>query len=190
MSEDTTWVKAITLGLVSAVLSLIVFLLYQVFMADILLSIITTEYESGSYSNANLVLFVGLMLILTLSLLTNLIFMGSYKLNTRILSNVFSIILTIIILFLYAWISIIVIFNEAYQSLTLGGQIEIMPYFFIILSAYILPSPIIFWIIALIVYHMFLIIFIKFFFMEKLPVKKIYIHNKKKEIDINKYSMI
>lgn len=191
MTKEMSWIGAITFGLISSVLSLVIFLLYQVFMADILLTIITTEYESGTYHNSNLILLVGLMLILTSSLLVNIIFFRNFSLKTRILSNITVFILTILILFVYAWISIILVYSEEYQKLTLGEQFSLMPYFFIILSAYILPNPVIFWIIGLITYHMFLIVFIKFFYKKKKSVSKIYSKKKKKsKIDINKYSMI
>ena len=191
MSKETSWTKAIMIGLISSILALIVFLLYQVFMADILLAVMISEYEAGVYLNSNIILFVGLLLILTLSLMINLFFIRNYTLTTRIIGNLLVFGLTLLILFAYSWISIILVYNEQYQSLTFPEQIRLIPYFFIIVSIYILPSPIIFWIIGLVIYHLFLIIFIKFFYMEKKPVRKKYpVKKKKSEVDINKYSMI
>lgn len=191
MSKETSWIKAIMIGLISSILSLIVFLLYQVFMADILLAVITAEYEAGVYFNSNIILFVGLFLILTLSMVINLFFIRNYSLNTRIIGNLLVFALTLIILFVFAWISIILVYNEQYQALTLEEQFRLIPYFFVIVSIYILPSPIIFWIVGLVIYHILLILFIKFFYMEKKPVYKKYpVKKKKSKIDTNKYSMI
>lgn len=191
MPKETTWVKAITLSLISSILALVIFLLYQVIMADALLSIITSEYEAGLYLNSNLVLFTGLMLILISSLLINLVFMRKYTLMTRILANVFVSIITLLILLAYSWISITLVYSEQYQTLTLLEQVRLIPYFYIILSAYILPSPVLFWILGLIVYHMILIIFIKYFYVEKkLVSKKVRKIKKKDNVNVNKYSML
>ena len=191
MIKETSWVKAIMIGLISSILSLVVFLLYQVFMADILLAVMTSEYEAGVYLNSNIILFVGLLLILTLSLMINLFFIRNYTLNTRIIGNLLVFALTYLILFVYSWISIILVYDEGYQSLTSTEQFRLIPYFFIITSIYILPSPIIFWIVGLVIYHLLLIIFIKFFYMEKKPVRRKYpVKKKKSNVDINKYSMI
>lgn len=191
MINKPSWVKAITFSIISAILTLVVFLMYQVFMADILLSIITTEYESGLYMASNLILFAGLLLILIISLFVNFLFMRNYTIKTRVISNIFISILTLLILLLYAWISIILVYNEQYQTLSFEEQIRLMPYFYIILSAYILPSPVWFWIIGLIIYHIILVFFIKYFYIEKKPVSKISTKKKKKnKTDINKYSML
>lgn len=191
MLNETSWVKAITFSVISAILTLVIFLMYQVFMADILLLIITTEYESGLYMASNLILFAGLLLILVISLFVNFLFMRNYTIKTRIISNIFISILTLFILLLYAWISIILVYNEQYQTLSIEEQLRLLPYFYIILSAYILPSPVLFWIIGLIIYHVILVFFIKFFYIEKKPVSVISTKKKKKnKIDKNKYSML
>lgn len=184
------WVEAILLSAISSVVSFIVFLLLEVFWGDTLKDTLDASYQSGAYVNINLIIWIGLMFVFGTSFIVNLILYRDFTIKSKLYANLFSIIITGIILFFVSWILIIVNFSEGYTKLTLTEEIRLVPYHFALVSIYILPNPVWFWLIALILYHVILIFFIRFYFKPKpFNLQKNKKPKKKNTVNKNKYKM-
>lgn len=163
---------------------------------DVLKEVLVKGYEGDQYFNINVILLIGLFFIVLSSLLVNILIFPNYTLKSKSFSNLYTLLITTIILFFVSWILIVLFYSDLYQELDLLGQIKLSVYFYAIVAIYLLPNPVIFWIIALIIYHVILVFFIKFFFIEY--PKDLSRENKekrsklkrKKKVDINKYNMM
>jgi uncharacterized protein YacL len=90
------------------------------------------------------------------------------------------------LLFFSCWILVVVSWPEFYSSLSVLEKINLAAYFFIFVAIYMLPSPVWFWIISLIGYHIILVFFVKYLFTQKNPVKKVSRSQLKKKSKKNK----
>jgi len=167
VQEEISWGYAIFISLFSALIGYFIFLFIEVPYGDTLKDILDQEFQSEQYLNINIIIFSGLLIILAISILLNLIFMRTYKLGPRLLSNVITLCLTLVILFALSGISIIIVYRETYSQLDLVTQIGASLNFYAFYAIYLLPNPTWFWMIALIIYHCFQIIFIKVFYVRK-----------------------
>lgn len=167
VQNDISWGYAVLISLFSALIGYFIFLFIEVPYGDTLKDILDQEYQSEQYLNINIIIFSGLLIILAVSILLNLIFMRSYKLGPRLLSNLITLGLTLVILFALSGISIITQYRESYSQLDLVTQIRASLNFYAFYSIYLLPNPTWFWTIALFIYHGILIIFIKLFYVRK-----------------------
>ena len=144
-----------------------IFLFIEVPLGDTLKDTLDAQYQLEQYFNINLIVFLGLFAILGISIFLNIIFLRQYALWPKILSNLSVLILTLVFLFAISGISIITTYSNEYSQLDLATQISASLNYYIFYSIYILPNPTWFWVIALIVFHSILIIFIKFFYVKK-----------------------
>lgn len=169
------WKLAILISGVSAIISLVLFILTEIIWGDILKDFLVSGYETNFYSIINLVLILGLLIIFGVSFLTNIIIYRKFTNTSKIIANALTLVITLIFMFFIAWISIIILFAEQYQSISILQKFSMMFIFFAYFGIYVLSSPIWFWILGLIIYHSILIIFIRLFFVKKQRIK----HNKK-----------
>jgi len=166
--KTISWVHASAMSLIAAIVSFFVFLLTQVIFGDVLSGILITDYESLKYININLILLTGLTFMLVVSFLLNTALFKEYSPISKLKVNIYALILTFIILFFTSWMAIVISYPELYFNLMASEQARLSLYFFTIFSIYVLPSPVYFWQVALVIYHAFLIVFMKLF-LEKKP---------------------
>ncbi len=194
--KKISWFQAAIFSVISFIPSFFLFFLLEVIWGDIFKDTLSYENYKGRYFNLNLILITGLMFVFAISLLTNIFLFREHSYQSKLTANILTLILTIIILFFISWLLVVVVLSEFYNSLTVLEKINCSTYFFVLISIYLLPSPIWFWIISLITYHVILIIFIKYFFKSKKSIKKSYSSKKsnkksrKKKIDVHKYGII
>lgn len=162
-----SWSYAVFISLFSALVGYFVFLFIEVPVGDTLKDILDAEYQLGKYFNINLIIFLGLFLTFGISIGLNLLFLKDYKLGPKISSNLLVLFLTCIVLFALSGVSIITTYSSEYSQLDLFSQIKASLNYYSFYSIYILPNPAWFWIIALIIYHVILVVFIKFLYVKK-----------------------
>jgi len=162
-----TWGHAISIGTISGLGTYFLFLFLEIIWGDMLKDVLISGMEQAEYFNINLILLIGLAFVFFISFLTNILILGNYTLGSRLLSNFFAIIYTIIILFFISWLSIIIIYKEQYSQLDLISQINLSTHFYCIFAVYVLSDPTMFWIIAIMIYHVIFIILIKLFLIKK-----------------------
>lgn len=165
--KTISWIQATTMSVIAWSLSFFSFLLIQVIFGDILSEILIKEYESMKYFNINFILYLGLFFMLIISFSSNWLLFREYSANSKLIINIFTLFITIIILFFISWLSIVIRYPELYFNLSILEKMQLSLYFFALFSIYILPNPVLFWQVALIIYHLILIIFLKFFLMKK-----------------------
>ena len=191
--SDISWLQAIILSIISLTEGFFLFLFLQVIWGDVLKDMLTENYQSGIYFNINLIIIIGVIFVFVISILTNLFIFRDYTLQSKLISNIFALIITFIGLFFLSWICIVLFYPELYSDLSIMEKLRLSSYFFAIFAIYLLPSPVLFWQLGLLIYHLTLIIFIRFFFKKKhnkFGLKNNKKQSRKKSVDINRYNMI
>lgn len=164
---SVSWSYAIFVSLFSALVGYFIFLFVEVPLGDTLKDILDVEYQLGKYFNINLIIFLGLFAIFVISFGLNLLFLKNYKLGPKIVSNLSVLFLTCVVLFALSGISIITTYSSEYSQLDVASQISASLNYYSFYSIYILPNPTWFWLIALLIYHSILIVFIKLLYVKK-----------------------
>lgn len=190
MYEKLEWKLAFMFVVISFIISLITFLLSEIIWGDVLKSILSDSYKKHEYTNINIIIIVGLGFIFGISMITNIVIFREYTAKSKVMINLYALIFTILILFFIASISVMIIFAHLYAGLALYEKLMISWLFFAYFSVYILPSPIIFWIIGLIIYHVILLILMRYLLVRK--YYKEYKFNKKttNKEEIRKYKLL
>ena len=140
-------------------------------MGDTLKDTLDAEYQLGQYFNINLIIFLGLIIIFAIGFALNILFLREYQLEPKIISNVLTLVLTCILLFAISGISVITKYSDTYSQLDLLAQIKASENYYSFYSIYILPNPTWIWFIALYIYNIILIFFIKFLYIKKKNVR-------------------
>lgn len=170
--KKISWYQATVLSLLFGLVSFFVFLFLEIIFGDILKDALDAEYQAEMYLNINIILYLGLFFVWLSSSIVNILTLRKYAFEPKFVSNLFVLTFTCIILFFVSWISIVIVYDDLYQELDIAGQIRLAPNFYCLFSIYILPNPVYFWILGFIIYHLILIIFIKFFFIKKPNIRK------------------
>lgn len=183
------WKLAILISGISGMVSLILFILTEIIWGDVLKDLLISGYEANFYSIINLILTLGLLIVFGVSFLTNIIIYRKFTKASKIIANSLTLVITLIVLFFIAWISVILLFAEQYQNISIWQKFSMMFIFFAYFGTYVLPNPVWFWIVGLIIYHIILIIFIRLFFTKKQRIRR---GNqiKSKEVFSNKKSIV
>lgn len=119
------------------------------------------QYQAEQYANANFILFIGVLFGLLISTFLIVTFLNKYKTLDKLIACGISTGLTLGILFFYSWGAIMIKYADRYSQLDLIQQLSNASRFYILFAIYILPNPTYFWLITLLLFHGFLIIFIK-----------------------------
>ena len=167
-----SWYQATILSLVLGLVSFFVFLFLEIIFGDTLKSTLDVDYQAEMYLNINIILYLGLIFVYLSSSIVNIVTLRKYAFEPKFISNLFALVFTCIILFFSSWISIVIVYADLYNELTIIGQINLAPNFYCLFSIYILPNPVYFWLLGFIIYHLTLIIFIKLFFIKKPKISK------------------
>ena len=161
--ESATWKEVFLMAIISFCITFFSFLIYEVIWGDILKDFLVDMTETHPYSIINLILFIGLFIALGINIIVNLFIFRGYTLASRLVANLLAIIVTIVILFFISFILIFFIF----PTLTYFQILGLFPIYFVYFSLYILPSPVWFWIITIIIYHLALLFLAKMFYIKK-----------------------
>lgn len=165
---SVSWSYAVFISLFSALVGYFVFLFIEVPLGDTLKDVLDVEYQLERYFNINLIIFLGLFAIFGISFGLNILFLKKYKLEPKIVSNFSVLILTCVVLFALSGISVITVYSSEYSQLDVGAQIGASLNYYNFYSIYILPNPAWFWLIALLIYHSILVVYIKFLYVKKI----------------------
>jgi hypothetical protein len=165
--SDISWSKSILYSFVPGVVSFIFFLLLEIIWGDILNSTLEAQYQVAQYANVTLVLWVGLLFVIATSITVNVTLYKDYRFGPRIMSNVFATIGMLIALFAISWLTIVIQYKEMYLQMTVVEELYFLPLAYSFFAVYILPNPVYFWVLAFIIYHIFLAIFTKLLFIQK-----------------------
>lgn len=172
MQDKISWSYATILSLISGGASFFIFFFVEIIRGDILKDTLDSGYQLEQYFNINIIIWTGILAVFGISLLINIVALQKYALGPKIASNIGAMIYTFIVLFMISSLSVIIVYSKEYSQLDLGTQISLSVQFFSLFSIYILPYPTLFWFIALFIYHIILIIFIRFFYYEKRKIKR------------------
>lgn len=167
VQEDISWSYAIFVSIFTAMIGYFVFLFIAVILGDTLKDALDKDYQLERYFNINIIIFSGLAAIFGISIFINVVFLRSYKLGPKLVSNLAVAVLTLVLLFALSGISVITTYSSEYSQLDLWGQLRASTNFYSFYSIYILTNPTWFWLIALIIFHGILIVFIKYLYAKK-----------------------
>lgn len=167
LDKELSWYQSAILSVVFGLVSFFVFLFSEIIFGDTLKSTLDADYQAGMYVNINIIIFLGLFFLYLSSSIVNIFTLRKYVFEPKLISNLFALIFTCIILFFISWISIVLVYIDLYNELSIIEQLKVAPNFYCLFSIYILPNPVYFWILGFIIYHLILIIFIKLFFIKK-----------------------
>jgi len=154
-----SWKGAILISVTSFMIAFPGFLLYEVIWGDILKDILDPSAKEHPYSLINVILHIGLFAVFGISLLVNLFIYRDFTFKSKVVANLLALVLTIVILFLISFSFMFALFPSLKTTQVLG----IWPLYFTYFSIYVLPNPIWFWIIAIMIYHIILILFNRMF---------------------------
>ena len=170
-----SWGGALLLSLISGLLTFIAFLVYQVIFGDILHdALLPFFFQVIYYTIINFVLIIGLLIMMGLIILINLFIYRGYTFKSKITANLLAFAVTIVSLFIIGFVSMYFIFPDL-TTLQIFG---LFAYYFVFYSVYVLPSPVYFWYLALIIDVCCLVILYKMFLI---PKNKIFKQLKKKK---------
>lgn len=184
------WKAAALISGMSAIFSLIVFILSEIVWGDVLKDSLRTGYQNYHYSTINFVLVLGLLIVFGVSFLTNILIYRNFTISSKLIANSLALVITIILLFFISWNSTILLFADQYQNISFLEKMSMIFIFFAYFGVYVLPNPVWFWIIGLIVYHVILIVFIRIFFTRKIRTKRTSKKINYREVYTNKKSII
>ena len=189
MIDKLEWKQAFGLITISLVVSFIAFLMSEIIWGDLLKSSLSSDYKRHQYSNINLILILGLGFIFLNSIIVNLSIFREYTEKSKVKCNLIAFLLTFVILYAISSVSIIIIFAKQYAGLNIIQKMRISWLFFSYFSVYVLPTPILFWIMALVIFHVILLFLIKAFLVRKISFK-IKSNKKSNKNKTNKYSVL
>lgn len=138
------------------------FLVYEVIWGDTLKDMLDPNALGHPYSLINLILYIGLFAVFGVSIMVNLFIYRSYTFKSKLVANLIAFIITVVVLFTISFMYMFVLF----PSLRIYHILGLFPYYFFYFSVYVLPNPVSFWYIAIIIYHCCLILTIRMFYLQ------------------------
>ena len=126
--------------------------------------------ESYTYLNISIIMLSGTLFMFISNFLIQLLYLN-YKLEPKLMANGLSYVVTFALMVSISWVAILMIYPE-FSNLDILSQFIRIGDLFALFSVYILPSPVLFWIITTILYNITLIFFIKLFYVKKTNLKK------------------
>jgi len=167
-----TWKYSILYSIGTMLVSSLVFLFLQVMFGDVFHDILDPSIIGiYQYGNISLILWIGLFFLLFANFITNVVIFKDFVIETEMIANLSTCLITIISLLLISWLSTILSYQEFRQS-NLIEQVLRFAYFFAYFTVYIIKNPVFFWIIAQLIYCISIIFFMKFFYIKERKKQK------------------
>jgi len=173
-----TWKQAIAINGAALLLSYIIFLMAQVFMADIIKDYIVPLYKNEEgYILILIILMFGIILVVGINFIIYAMFLKTdYGLLLTLL--LFSFILTILIIMFISYLFVYYTYSHIFSEYSVIEQFFLMPSFLIFFSIYILDSPVILWNITSIIFSCIMLLLTKEFvrvkYKSKSKIKPLY----------------
>jgi len=172
-----SWAKAIGISLSGIIISYVIFMMAEVFWADLLRTWFASAFIGDIYTTPLLILTIGIIISLLISILIFLILLKSKKLKvpkaTIFMVLILSFLCTFSTILFLCFFTIEIYYYEVFSMYTFIDKIIIFPQYIAYYAIYILESPVILWDITAVIYGIFMLIFIKLIIREYTPKKKI-----------------
>jgi len=150
----------------------IIFLLVEVFWADVIRNYVNNLYLGGFYTVPFLVLLIGIFASFLISLVIYIIIIKHNRMLVFILCLT-SVILTSLMLVFISFIVIELSYPEVFASFTILERFMLIPQYVIFFAIYVVESPVLLWDYTSIIFGVFMLILIKLFVYEQKSKKKI-----------------
>lgn len=188
MYREVETKEIFVLVVISLIISVIVFMLTEVIWGDLFRTYLRSSYKQHLYTNINLILITGLGIMFGVSIIVNLLIFRDYTVESKFKVNLLAFIITFLILYAISSISIIIIYAEQYSGLSVVQKMSISWLFLAYYSVYILPTPVMFWFLGLIIFHGVLFILMRFLLVKNMRIK--FTKNTKNNNEIKKYKLL
>lgn len=162
-SYGLSWKGAVLLSLVSFIIVFPCFLVYEVIWGDLIRGILDPALQVSVYTKIDIALFIGFLFALLICACVNLVLYRQYTFLSKLRANMYALIMTIVILYFISFFSMFYLFPDA----SIFYIIVLFPYYLVYFTVYVLQTPILFWLLAMIIYHVSLILFYKFLLVRK-----------------------
>lgn len=167
-----SWKRTITVALAALVIGYLVFLMVEVFWADILKVFLIDRYVLGLYEVPFLILMIGLIFSFFIMFILIMFLLKSDK-ETEFWIAIVSGILTFVTIIFISYISVEFTYPEVFSGLSNLDKLMFLPQYIVFFAIYVLDSPVLLWDISLVVFTVWVIIFMKLFIYEVKKRKRI-----------------
>lgn len=164
-----TWKGAFLLSLTSFIIAFPCFLVYEVIWGDMVKDILIPSFYLEAYTRIDIALFLGFLIVLAVCIVVNLILYRQYSFSSKLRANLYATLITILLLYAISFAFMFYLFPDTSIFLIL----IMFPYYLVYFSVYVLQTPILFWFLAMIIYHVSLVVLYKLILVKKIPIYKI-----------------
>jgi len=158
-----SWKGAILLSLTSFIIAFPCFLVYEVIWGDLIAGLGDLLSSIDTFTRIDIILFLGFLIVLGVSIGVNLALYRQYSFMSKLRSNVYAIGITILLLYFISFAFMFYLFPDTSIFLIL----VMFPFYLVYFSVYVLQTPIFFWFIAMIIYHVSLVFLYKTILVRK-----------------------
>ncbi len=172
MRVRISWSKAIMTTIGAQILCFIIFLMVEVFWADLLKDYLSTLYLGGFYTVPLLILLIGILINFLISFIIYAIIIKGDRLLVFILC-ITSVLLTSLALVFVSFIVIEYSYSDIFAEFSILEKFILIPQYIAYFAIYIIESPVLLWDYMSIVFGIFMLILIKLFIYEQRSKKKL-----------------
>lgn len=172
MRERISWSKTIMTTIGAQIICFVVFLMLEVFWADLIKDYLTTLYIGGIYTTSFLVLLIGIFINFLISIIVYTIFIKNNKLLVFGLCMASMLLTSLTLVFISSTI-IEYEYSEIFAGYTIFEKIQLFPQYVTFYAIYILESPVLLWDITSLIFGLFMLILIRLFVYEVRTKKKV-----------------
>jgi len=154
------------------IVAFIVFLMTQVIWGEMLREALIPRglTPQEAYIVIGGILWIGLAFLFGASLISGLfIFHKQYYKKPIMMAALLAWVVALILLVIISYLGMAILYKGLWSRLTIVEELQLIGYYYIFFSVYVLGNPVIFWYIALGIYHVALIIFIKLIYKKRTP---------------------
>jgi len=156
------WNKVVGYSIILFIVSFALFYFTQIIFGDIIHSTLASNERTGKYTTINFVLLLGLFFVFMVSIIANLFLLRDYTFLSKVFVNLIAFSITFILLYIIAFISVLIVYGEEYLKLNFIDKLLNLPLFFAYFAIYILSLPIQLWLIALLIYSIIVTICLRY----------------------------
>lgn len=146
------WNKVVGYAILLFIVNFALFYFAQIIFGDLIHSALESHENTGNYTVINFIFLLGLLFVFIISIISNLGLLKDHTFASKLFVNLVAFVITIILLYLVAFIAVLVVYGEDYMQLNFIDKLLNLPLFFTYFGIYILGSPIQLWLISLLIY--------------------------------------
>lgn len=165
--------RIVASGVMSIIISFIIFFMLQTFFAQILVDYVIYQISSNSYVIILIILMVGLTIFMSISIIISILIASQIKRTSVLKSSFFAFFLNIVVWFSISFLSLYYYYPNIFNNIRGWQLLIIFPELIMYFSIYILNNVTYIWFYMDISYGIIFMIFLYIFNIKKEKIKMI-----------------